>query len=133
MNYINNNVLKHRLDLCHKLEIDTVDHAYLTSSSLNATQKLNKPKDHLKLNLLRAPSVSFGYKQYLFVVTTKPNGGEYEFTLNVESKLDDPKADEKIQIDKSLISRINKYGNAPHCIHDTFPDLRKYCYCKKGI
>ncbi|XP_065066782.1 uncharacterized protein LOC135692547 [Rhopilema esculentum] len=32
-------------------------------------------------------------------------------------------------VDKN-ISRLNLYGNQPHCVQDKYPYLRKFCYCK---
>ncbi|GFT83877.1 uncharacterized protein NPIL_74251 [Nephila pilipes] len=31
------------------------------------------------------------------------------------------------------LSRVNMYANQEHCIHDTYPNLRKYCYCKTQL
>ncbi|CAL1293248.1 unnamed protein product [Larinioides sclopetarius] len=31
------------------------------------------------------------------------------------------------------LSRVNMYGNQEHCIHETYPNLRKYCYCKAQL
>jgi len=38
---------------------------------------------------------------------------------------------EKMQIE-GTISRINKYGNASHCIMSKNISLRKLCYCIKA-
>ena len=27
------------------------------------------------------------------------------------------------------ISRINAYGSQSHCVTDTLPELRKFCFC----
>ncbi len=83
-----------------------------------------------KLNLLRPPKVESNYMKYLFQVQTKPNGGIYEFEIEVQNKLNSPNT--QMEFPKmSMISRINKYGNDEHCIHEKFPDLRKFCYCKE--
>lgn len=37
---------------------------------------------------------------------------------------------DKLELKLSDISRINKYGSQARCIENTFPNLRKYCYCK---
>ncbi|GFS48901.1 uncharacterized protein TNIN_22241 [Trichonephila inaurata madagascariensis] len=31
------------------------------------------------------------------------------------------------------LSRVNMYANQEYCIHDTYPNLRKYCYCKTQL
>ncbi|XP_014672302.1 PREDICTED: uncharacterized protein LOC106812834 [Priapulus caudatus] len=60
---------------------------------------------------------------YRVTVSTEPGSGLFEATLTLlKGQLD--------QVDASRISRVNKYGDAPHCIMDTREDLRKYCYCK---
>lgn len=34
------------------------------------------------------------------------------------------------EVKMSDISRINKYGRQARCVESSFPNLRKYCYCK---
>lgn len=135
VSYLNKDILGGHLDLCHELELDTVNSVYLTSSYLKSDKQHKVGWDdnkHIKkLNLLQPPKVEKDYKKYLFVITTKPNRGEYEFTITVQNSVNGKKKNENnIEIDQGLISRINKYGNDEHCIHDQFPDLRKYCYCR---
>ena len=87
------------------------------------------PGEALKNNkLAQPPKVETDYKKYLFSVTTKPNNGEYEFTVLVQNRLDGTNGDSGL--DNATINRINKYGNDEHCIHEKCPDLQKYCYCK---
>lgn len=38
-------------------------------------------------------------------------------------------ADDRLDLKISDISRINKYGTQARCIENTYPNLRKYCYC----
>jgi len=88
-----------------------------------------------KMNLLKPPAVENNFMKYLFQVQTKPNGGIYEFEIEVEKNLRDAGNNKQTRMElpalaHNLISRINKYGNDEHCIHDKFPDLRKFCYCK---
>ena len=130
--YVNKDLLKDRLDLCSELEIDTVNSVYLVTSYLNTTERrlfVPKNKEALENNkLAQPPKVETDYKKYLFSVTTKPNNGEYEFTVLVQNRLDGTNGDSGL--DNATISRINKYGNDEHCIHEKYPDLRKYCYCQ---
>lgn len=131
VDYVNNNLLKEHMDLCNELEVDTVNSVYLMNSYLNTTERrtvVPKNKHAKTLRLLQPPKIETDYKKYLFVVTTKPNHGEYEFTITVQNAVAGKGV--KYELDKSMISRINKYGNDEHCIHDKYPDLRKYCYCK---
>lgn len=36
-------------------------------------------------------------------------------------------------VKENELSRVNMYANQEHCIHDTYPNLRKYCYCRKQL
>ncbi|KFM58832.1 hypothetical protein X975_14483, partial [Stegodyphus mimosarum] len=36
-------------------------------------------------------------------------------------------------VKENELSRVNMYANQEHCIHDKYPSLRKYCYCKKQL
>ena len=58
---------------------------------------------------------------YEITFRVKPSGGAYEASVHaIEGKL-------KVNTD---LSRINKYGTQAKCVENTFPHLRKYCYCK---
>ncbi|XP_066911454.1 uncharacterized protein [Clytia hemisphaerica] len=64
---------------------------------------------------------------YEVVLETGPNSAAYfEATLvqNIRTR--------EITVNGD-ISRINKYGNQPHCIAEEFPHLRQYCYCKQQL
>lgn len=67
------------------------------------------------------------YILYQVTIRTDPNQGLYEGT--VTHQLDERKFESPVQ----QISRINKYGNQPHCVMKEIPHLRKYCYCKVQI
>lgn len=36
----------------------------------------------------------------------------------------------KMEVKMSDISRVNMYGSQARCVETTYPNLRKYCYCK---
>ena len=84
--------------------------------------------------LLVAPSVEKDYLKYLFQIQTKPNGGIYEFEIEIEKNVGKNETINDLKnmpiFKNNLISRINKYGHDEHCIHNDFPDLRQFCYCK---
>ncbi|CAH1780947.1 unnamed protein product [Owenia fusiformis] len=61
---------------------------------------------------------------YQVTIVTMPGGGQFESTI-MHSKEDD-----SFKLNERDISRINKYGNAPHCVMTRLPHLRPYCYCK---
>jgi hypothetical protein len=64
-----------------------------------------------------------GIKTYLIQVYVKPGKAFFESTV----KMFDENNIEVI----GDISRINKYGNQSHCIHNPF--LEKYCFCNDLI
>ncbi len=92
----------------------------------------------LTIWLFRPPPIEKNYKQFFFQITTVPNDGLYEFTLVSEldaavSSNDYEYREEtiaKMLVNVNSISRINMYGDQPKCIYETFPHLRKYCFCK---
>jgi hypothetical protein len=131
------NFFKDHSDLCETLELDKVNSVYQVDSYIDPTLKMFQSKQtpqEKKMNLLKPPAVENNFMKYLFQVQTKPNGGIYEFEIEVEKNLRGPgnkqSRMELPALAHNLISRINKYGNNEHCIHDKFPDLRKFCYCK---
>ena len=138
VDYINNLLADH-LDECVRLELHNVNKVYLLDSILAGAPKpiFENP---LKLDLLTPPPVEKDYEQYFFQIVTKPNNGIYEFTATYELDLvlesgrsNKISADtlERFKINEKSISRINRYGNDPFCVHDTFPNLRQYCFCKR--
>ena len=154
IDYINNVLLNDTLDLCHKLEIDQINAVYTLDTYLNSSDSStfrfknskeepkradneqsatrsrkdnNKFEVKAKIDLIELPRIEINHKKYLFFVRTKPNNGQFEFSLNVKL---DSKTSEGISLDEKQISRTNKYGNDEHCIHEKYPELRKYCYCR---
>ncbi|KAK2165814.1 hypothetical protein LSH36_45g10046 [Paralvinella palmiformis] len=74
----------------------------------------------------RTEDDTLGVLQYQLTVETAPNNGFYEATVH------------KVIANNSFsvigdISRINLYGDQPNCIIRTYPNLRRYCFCKKTI
>ncbi|GIY06873.1 uncharacterized protein CDAR_76941 [Caerostris darwini] len=61
---------------------------------------------------------------YQVQIETYPSEGIYESIVKYNAE------DKKYYVKEEEISRVNMYGNQEHCIHDEFPELRKYCYCK---
>lgn len=51
--------------------------------------------------------------------------GDSLFEASITHYLKDDRFDMKL----SDVSRINLYGSQARCIENTFPNLRKYCYC----
>ncbi|CAF0955093.1 unnamed protein product [Brachionus calyciflorus] len=103
VNFINDFLLIDIKDKCTRLELNNVNNAYL----------VNKKQEYL---------------EYIFQIETKNNdGGLYEFTAKERFNSD---GSSTYIFDKKLISRINKYKNAAHCIANDYPNLRQYCFCK---
>ena len=65
---------------------------------------------------------------FQLTISTTPGGAIYEATI----KHDRGAAEgERFTANEKEISRINKYGNQPHCVATTIPRLRPFCYCIK--
>ena len=64
---------------------------------------------------------------YQVTIVTKPGGGKYEGTVTHII------SEDKYHLKSTDISRLDRYGNQPHCVMDEMPHLRKYCYCKVQI
>lgn len=60
---------------------------------------------------------------YQIKVVTTPGDSLFEASITHFRK------DDRFELKMSDISRINKYGSQARCIQNTFPNLRKYCYC----
>ena len=64
---------------------------------------------------------------YQVTIRTDPGGAMFEGTVKHNSKLD------SFTVEEKEISRINMYGNQPHCVREQYPHLRPYCYCKQQL
>lgn len=112
--------------LCSRLTLDNI------SSAVQHT-----PNDHLlKFKQSadfdgRLPDLSddmvLSEVYYQVSISTSPGHAHYEATVKYMVKED------KFLVSEKEISRINKYGSAPHCVADRLPQLRPYCYCKEQL
>lgn len=61
---------------------------------------------------------------YQIQLITAPNDGMFEATIhyNIITK--------QFTLKETEISRINRYGDQDWCIHEIWPQIRKYCDCK---
>lgn len=84
--------------------------------------KSNRDHDGFVPDLTDKMDIQF--ETYQLKVETLPGQGIYEFSVLYYVSTDAF----KLKIED--ISRINQYGNQDSCIHETFPELRKFCYCK---
>ncbi|GFS53414.1 uncharacterized protein NPIL_44221 [Nephila pilipes] len=60
---------------------------------------------------------------YQVQLVADPGEGMYEAVVKYSA------LDKRYYVKGEEISRVNLYGNLEHCIHDDYPELRKYCYC----
>ncbi|CAF0882063.1 unnamed protein product [Brachionus calyciflorus] len=130
INYINEVVLKDHLDKCVKLGLDKINRVDQLETYIS-TDKRKKAKEKFSFfgRLLEEPKIEKDFNKFFFQITTSNNnGGVYEFTITDEFDFVNGKSN--YLIDKSSISRVNKYGNSSYCIFNDYPDLRKFCFCK---
>lgn len=64
---------------------------------------------------------------YQIQITLEPSEAIFEtsMTYEVNSK--------RFTAKEHLISRVNLYGQQPHCVFDKWPQLRKYCFCVEQL
>lgn len=60
---------------------------------------------------------------YQLRFTVSPSGADFEVSIDYYKTL----AEYRLSLDS--ISRLNMYGNQPHCILETHQHLRQFCYC----
>lgn len=110
-------------DLCSELVLDKITRAekLLPNQALLKFKK-NADMDGFVGDFSDHTRVSEVIYQIQFVAF--PSKAKYEASVNfnLETK--------KFYVKEEEISRINIYGKQPHCIYNTHPNLRKYCYCK---
>ena len=124
VNFINNLNSNYTSELCYQLTVKQITRA----------QKIEPKKDllHFKKSADEngfVPDLSDRTKVenelYQIQIITAPSNGMYEATIHYNI------IDKQFSLKESEISRINKYGRQDECIHDTHPQLRKYCHCKE--
>ncbi|RWS30611.1 hypothetical protein B4U80_03084 [Leptotrombidium deliense] len=113
-------------DLCTPLTVDRITRAERAQPNKNLLSfKQSKDHDGFVPDLTADTKVSDIVYQLQLV--TSPSQGIYEATLQYNTAL------KSFKVTESQISRVNMYGNQPHCIYQTHQGLRKYCYCKQQI
>ncbi|RWS14514.1 hypothetical protein B4U79_12142, partial [Dinothrombium tinctorium] len=109
-------------NLCALLEISHITRAEKAEPRKELLSfKQSKDYDGFVPDLSAHTSVS--ETVYQIQIITKPSQGVYEGTVQYNHIL------KSFNITESQISRVNMYGNQPHCILQTHQGLRKYCYC----
>lgn len=106
----------------------------LTVKQITRAQKIEPEKDLLNFKKSAdangfVPDLSDRTKVenelYQIQLIANPSDAMYEATMHYNI------IKEQFNLKESEISRINKYGDQDWCIHDSLPNLRKYCYCIK--
>ncbi|XP_069166443.1 uncharacterized protein [Procambarus clarkii] len=123
VHYINTYTAPHR-SLCHELTIHKVTWAgkLLPTKGLLAYKK-NADTDGFVPDLTDETAVSeVVYQVHLH---TAPGHAHYEASLAYNIRLD------TFSLKIEDVSRTNRYYDQPHCIYNTYEQLRKFCYCRE--
>ncbi|CAF1663381.1 unnamed protein product, partial [Didymodactylos carnosus] len=64
---------------------------------------------------------------YQLQIETIPGHGQFEITVGHDI------VEQKFDIQKRRLSRINKYGHDSECIADKRPEFREICYCDNFV
>lgn len=119
-----NNYTQPERKMCAELSLNEV----IWSARLRPNQKLlafhhSSDPDGFKPDLSGSQRATIEMLQ--IKLRTSPGNGLYEVSMSHNLLT----GTYNIRIQD--VSRINKYGNAAHCIMDSNQDLRKYCFCKE--
>ena len=118
-----NDLTKAKRDLCEELSLH----------SINRAEKHAPHSDLLKFTHSKTPDGFVAVLEdkmkatevfYQIQVTTKPSMALYESTVKHSISTGTYTVSDK------EISRVNVYGDQPHCVEADFPTLCPYCYCK---
>ncbi|KAK2157322.1 hypothetical protein LSH36_193g02065 [Paralvinella palmiformis] len=118
-----NDLTNDNRQLCVNLTLDRI----VAASKFSPNEKLLTFKRSVDLD---GHSGDFSDKMapdwefYQITIKTKPSDAVYEATVT-----HDMFRQNIIKLASQDISRINRYGDQPHCIRDRLPHLRPYCYC----
>lgn len=121
VDFINSLTKDYRND-CALLSIHNVTNAFKSEVG-DSVLKFKETKGDRGLEPVLSEKMKSEKHLYQLTFVTSPGHGEFEVTLRHEL------AANEFIISTKAISRINKYGNAPHCILDRNRDIRQYCYC----
>ena len=109
---------------CEPLKLETIDVATRFSPNENVLRFKKSSDDHGRKADL-SDKMYATEELYQVTITTQPGGGKFEATVTHESS-----NGSLFSVDMKEISRINRYGSQPHCVSQTLPHLRPYCYCR---
>nr|XP_045613859.1 uncharacterized protein LOC123767856 [Procambarus clarkii] len=122
VHYINTYTAPHR-SLCHELTIHKVTWAGKLLPTKGMSYKKNADTDGFVPDLTDETAVSeVVYQVHLH---TAPGHAHYEASLAYNIRLD------TFSLKIEDVSRTNRYYDQPHCIYNTYEQLRKFCYCRE--
>jgi hypothetical protein len=107
-------------ELCHELELENVSSAYVSTPDDELLHSKSRSSSFFSNDISQMTDLL-----YLVTVDLSPSGAQFEATIRHVQKYD------SFVVSEVGLSRINVYGNDPHCIVDKHPHLRPYCYCRE--
>ena len=118
-----NKLTKGKRDLCEKLTLHAINRAE-KNAPRNDLLKFKKSKTEDEFVALLGDEMNAAEVFYQIQVTTKPSMALYESTVKHSV------SEDTYTVNEEEISRVNMYGDQPHCVATELPILRPYCYCK---
>ena len=107
-----NNILTNHTDVCHVLQMSNIKNAFTYT-----------PDD----SLLKFRFTTEVEVLYQLTIAMRPGNGIFEATVKHII------SENTFKLSDGEISRINKYGDQPHCVQNRWPNLRPYCYCREQL
>lgn len=118
---INNYTADHR-EICATLRVSKIEWV----TKMKPSEQLVKFNKNLDADGFVADlSAHTKVLSHTYQIKLQTVPGDSIFEASITHHLKDDRLDLKI----ADISRVNKYGAQARCIENTYPNLRKYCYC----
>ncbi|KAI8503931.1 hypothetical protein Bbelb_179990 [Branchiostoma belcheri] len=120
VDFINEQTLPYR-SLCSQLDISAIKRADLVTAN-EQVLRFNGTRDEDQRLPRFGREVNVKQADIQVILETSPSNALFEATVTVSFKHQ--------TYTVHGISRVNMYGDQPHCIMDQYPHIRQYCYCK---
>ena len=118
-----NELTKDKRDLCEELFLHSKNRAEKNAPH-NDLLKFKESKTADEFVAVLEDNMNATEIFYQIQVTTKPSMGLYESTAKHSI------SEDTYTVTDKEITRVNVYGDQPHCVEADFPTLCPYCYCK---
>lgn len=119
-----NNYTEMRRDLCEKLKLAQIFWAMKMIPNDNLLKfKKNADIDGFVADMSAKMKITIHVYQIKVLVT--PGNSIFEATISHFVDTD------RMDLNLTDVSRVNMYEKQAKCIESTFPNLRKYCYCRE--